>query len=92
MGDTPQEAVRDLLIQLSSTSKGDVRREEIREQLVLLQMPLVHHLAGEGVDGRAVELQPADAGVDGGLNEGSLAHGFSVSCTVRFATDCSCGL
>jgi len=49
LGNTPQDAVRDLLRELSSikgTAENDVRREEIREQLVLLQMPLVHHLAG----------------------------------------------
>ena len=34
----------------------------------------VHHLAGEGVDWRPVEFQPADVSVDAVVDEGGFAH------------------
>lgn len=81
--DALRAEARELLARLSETPAGDPAREVIRNELVVLQMPLVHHLAGRFRDrGEPLDdlVQVATIGLINAIDR------FDVSRDVEFST------
>ncbi|HVQ87874.1 MAG TPA: SigB/SigF/SigG family RNA polymerase sigma factor [Actinomycetes bacterium] len=81
-----REEVRELLTSLASPDTPEIERAVIRDRLVLLQMPLVHHLAGRFRDrGEPIEdlVQVATIGLINSVDRFEMDRGVEFS---TFAT------